>query len=121
MATLTRTNPTAVARGTIQELTSVSMFKVVLSGSGLAVAASDAAAAKLSDALGGMAQIIQFKANGLEIYMVADNHGADLNSIAQAVGSVLDTGTLGTLTGGVQTLSDSQTVTVTKPTDIEAI
>ena len=68
-----------------------------------------------------MAQIIQFKANGLEIYMVADNHGADLNSIAQAVGLVLDTGTLGTLTGGVQTLSDSQTVTVTKPTDIEAI
>ena len=123
MATLTRTNPTAVARGTIQELTSVSMFKVVLSGSGLAVAASDAAAAKLSDALGGMAQIIQFKANGLEIYMVADNHGADLNSIAQAVGSVLETGgaALGTLTGGVQTLSDSQTVTVTKPTDIEAI
>ena len=55
--------------------------------------------------------------------MVADNHGADLNSIAQAVGSVLETGgaALGTLTGGVQTLSDSQTVTVTKPTDIEAI
>ena len=26
MATLTRTNPTAVARGTIQELTSLSMF-----------------------------------------------------------------------------------------------
>ena len=52
MATLTRTNPTAVARGTIQELTSVSLFKLVLSGSGLAVPASDAAAAKLSDALG---------------------------------------------------------------------
>ncbi len=47
MATLTRTNPTAVARGTIQELTSVSMFKIVLSGANLAVAGSDAAAAKI--------------------------------------------------------------------------
>ena len=121
MATLTRTNPTAVARGTIQELTSVSMFKIVLSNANLAVMGSDAAAAKVTDALGGMAQIIQTKANGSEIYMVADNHGVDINSIAQAVGKVLDTGTLGSLTGGVQTLSDNETITVTKPTDIEAI
>ena len=121
MASITRVNPTAVARGTIQELTATSMYKIVLSGAGLAVAASDAAAAKISDALGGMVHIIQFKANGNEIYMVADNHGTDIDSVAQAVGAVLDTGTLGSLTGGVQTLSDSQTVTVTKPTDIEAI
>ena len=122
MATLTRTNPTAVARGTMQELTSVQVFKVVLAGgNGLGAMGSDAAAAKISDALGGMAQIIQFKANGNEIYMVADNHGVDINSIAQAVGQVLDTGTLGSLTGGVQTLSDNETITVTKPTDIEAI
>ena len=53
--------------------------------------------------------------------MVADNHGIDIDTVAREVGAVLDTGTLGTLTGGVQTLSDSQTVTVTKPTDIEAI
>ena len=121
MAVLTRTNPTAVARGTIQELTATSVFKIVLSGSGLAVAATDAAAAKISDALGGMAHIIQFKSNGNEIYMVADNHGVDIDVIARMVGQVLDTGTLGALTGGEQTLSDSQTVTVTKPTDIEAI
>lgn len=121
MAVLTRTNPTAVARGTIQELTATSVFKIVLSGSGLAVAASDAAAAKISDALGGMAHIIQFKSNGNEIYMVADNHGVDIDVIARMIGQVLDTGTLGTLTGGVQTLSDAETVTVTKPTDIEAI
>ena len=42
MATLTRTHPTAVARGTIQELTSLSLFKVVLSGSCL-LYTSDAA------------------------------------------------------------------------------
>ena len=64
MATLTRTNPTAVARGVIQELTSVSMFKVVLSGANLAVAGSDAAAAKVTDALGGMSHILQTKADG---------------------------------------------------------
>ena len=121
MAVLTRTNPTAVARGTIQELASVGMYKIVLSGSGLAVAASDAAAAKISDALGGMAQLIQFKSNGNEIYMVADNHGIDINVVARMIGQVLDTGTLGALASGEQTLSDSQTVTVTKPTDIEAI
>ena len=121
MAVLTTTNPTAVARGTIQELTSTSMFKVVLSGSGLAVAASDAAAAKISDALGGMIHIIQFKSDGNEIYMVADNHGVDIDMIAQTIGKVLDTGALGTLSGGVQTLSDSQTVTVTAPTDLEGM
>ena len=121
MAEITRVNPTAVARGTIQELTATSMYKIVLSGAGLAVAASDAAAAKISDALGGMVHIVQFKANGNEIYMVADNHGVDINAVARIVGKVLDTGTLGTLVSGVQTLSDSQTVTVTKPTDLEGM
>jgi uncharacterized protein (DUF697 family) len=49
MAVFARTNPTAVARGTIQRNVAQSVYKVVLSGSGLAVAASDAAAAKISD------------------------------------------------------------------------
>ena len=121
MATLTRTNPTAVARGTIQELTSVSMFKIVLSNANLAVMGSDAAAAKVTDALGGMSHILQTKANGSELYMVADTHGVDIDSIARTIGQVLDTGTLAGLTGGVQTLSDGDTVTVTVVTDIEAI
>ena len=121
MAAVTRVHPPAVARGTIQKLTSVDMFKAVLSGSGLAVAASDAAAAKISDALGGMAHMIQFKSSGLELYMVADKHAVDIDSIAKMVGTVLETGTLGALSGGVQTLSDSQTVTVTVVTDFEAI
>ena len=120
MATLTRTHPTAVARGTIQELTSLSLFKVVLSGSGLAVAASDAAAVKV---------IRRFRRNGPILfnramvmnYMVADNHAVDIDTIARQIGLVLDTGTLGALIHGEQTLSDPQTVTVTKPTDIEAI
>ena len=53
--------------------------------------------------------------------MVADNHGVDINAVARIVGKVLDTSTLGVLSGGVQTLSDSQTVTVTKPTDLEGM
>jgi len=122
MASVTRVNPTAVARGTIQELTSAGVYKIVLAGgNGLGAMGSDAAAAKVTDALGGMSHILQTKADGSEIYMVADNHSIDINSIARAVGQVLDTGTLGTLTGGVQTLSDGDTVTVTKATDLEAL
>ena len=47
-------------------------------------------------------------------YMVADNHAVDIDTIARQIGLVLDTGTLGALSGE-QTLSDRQTVTVTKP------
>ena len=120
MAAVTRTNPTAVARGTIQELTSTSVFKALLSGSGKAVNASDASAADISDALGGMLHIIQFKSDGLEIYMVADNHAANIDSIATMIAKVLDDGSF-SVASGVATLSDSQTVTVTKPTDLEGM
>ena len=52
MAVLTRTNPTAVARGTMQELTKVQVFKTVLAGgNGLGAIGSDAVAAKVTDAL----------------------------------------------------------------------
>ena len=40
MASVTRVNPTAVARGTIQYLNHQTVYKVVLNGSGLAVAQS---------------------------------------------------------------------------------
>ena len=49
MASFTRSNPTAVARGTIQRNNAQSVYKVVLSG-GIAVVATDAAAAKVTDA-----------------------------------------------------------------------
>ena len=120
MATFTRTNPTAVARGTIQRNTAQSVYKVVLSGSGLAVAATDAAAAKISDAIGSFCSIIQFKANGNELFLVADRHQTDINSVAQFIAQVLDTGAF-TVSGGVATLSDTQTVTVTVPTDLEGM
>lgn len=120
MAAVTRVNPTAVARGTIQYLNHQTVYKAVLSGAGLAVAGSDAAAAKISDALGSFCSIIQFKSTGVEIFMVADRHQTNIDSVAQFIAKVIDTGTF-TVSGGVATLSDSQTVTVTAPTDLEGM
>ena len=122
MATFTRTNPTAVARGTIQYTSELTFYKVVLNGSGLAVAASDANAAKISDALGSIARLFQFKSNGLEIFMVADRHSTSIDSVARLIAQVLDTGTFTNVAAsGVATLSDTNTITVTVPTDLEAM
>ena len=123
MAAFARTNPTAVARGTIQYTSELTFYKVVLNGSGLAVAASDAAAAKISDALGTIARLFQFKSNGLEIFMVADRHSTDIDSVARLIAQVLETGAAFTNTAGsgVATLSDSNTITVTVPTDLEGM
>jgi hypothetical protein len=123
MASFSRTNPTAIARGTIQYTSELTFYKVVLSGSGLAVAASNAAAATISDALGSIARLFQFKSDGNEIYMVADRHSTDKDSVARLIAQVLNTGAAFTNTAGsgVATLSDSQTVTVTVPTDLEGM
>ena len=119
MATFTRTNPTAVARGTIQRNNAQSVYKVVLSG-GIAALATDAAAAKVTDALGSFAGLIQVKSDGSEIYMVVDRVNATIGAVAGAIAQVLDTGVF-TVSGGVATLSTAATVTVTEETDLEAI
>ena len=120
MATVTRVNPTAVARSTIQKTRELTFYKVVLNGSGLAVAATDAAAAKISDALGSITGTFQFKSDGNEIYMIVDRVNTSIGAVATAIAKVLDTGTF-SVSGGVATLSDSQTVTVTEPTDLEGM
>ena len=119
MAAVTRVNPTAVARGTIQYLNHQTVYKVVLSG-GLAALATDAAAAKVTDAIGSFCSIVQVKSDGTELYMVADRHNTDINSVASFIAKVLDTGTF-TVSGGVATLSDAATVTVTAPTNLEGM
>jgi Tfp pilus assembly PilM family ATPase len=123
MAAFARTNPTAVARGTIQYTSELTFYKVVLNGSGLAVAASDANAAKISDALGSIARLFQFKSDGLEIFMVADRHSTDIDSVARLIAQVLNTGAAFTNTAGsgVATLSDTNTITVTVPTNLEGM
>ena len=119
MATFTRTNPTAVARGTIQRNNAQSVYKVVLGG-GLAALATDAAAAKVTDALGSFAGVIQVKSDGTELFLVVDRVNATIGAVAGAIAQVLDTGTF-TVSGGVATLSTSATVTVTEPTDLEGM
>ena len=122
MATFTRTNPTAVARGTIQRNNAQSVYKVVLSGSGLAVAATNAAAAKISDALGSITGTFQFKSDGNEIYMIVDRVNTSIGAVATAIAQVLQTqGGTFSVSGGVATLSDSNTITVTEPTDLEGM
>jgi hypothetical protein len=126
MATFTRSNPTAVARGTIQRNTAQSVYKVVLSG-GIAAIASDAAAAKVTDALGSFAGIIQVKSDGSELFLVVDRVNATKDAVATAIAQVLETAAAGfTVTStnpsnGVATLSTSATVTVTEPTDLEGM
>ena len=121
MATFTRTNPTAVARGTIQRNTAQSVYKVVLSG-GIAALATDAAAAKVTDALGSFAGLIQVKSDGSEIYMVVDRVNATIGAVASTIAQVREVpnGTF-VVSGGVATLSTSATVTVTEPTDLEGM
>ena len=123
MASITRSNPTAVARGTIQRNQAQTVYKAVLSGSGLAVAASDAAAAKISDALGSVCSIVQFKSNGNEVFMVADRHSTNIGAIAALIADVLETSQTAeaTVSGGTATLSDTETVIVTEPTDLEGM
>ena len=121
MATVTRTNPTAIARGVVQATRELTMMKVVLNATGLAQIGTDALASKVTDTLGSVAGLFQLKANGTEAYLVVDGHAIDIDSVAQMIGSVLDTGTMKTLTGGVQTLSDDNTVTVTVVTNFEGL
>jgi len=122
MASITRVNPTAVARGTIQKTNAQAMYKVVLAGgNGLGAIGSDAVAAKVTDALGSISGLFQVKSDGSEVYMVVDRHGVDLQTVSNAIAGVLETGTFTATGGGVATLSDTDTVTTTEVTDIEAI
>lgn len=120
MAAVTRVNPTAVARGTIQYLNHQTVYKVVLGAAGLAQIGSDAVAASVTDALGSFCSIVQVKANGTKLFLVADRHSTNIDSVATFIAKVLDTGTF-TVSGGVATLSDTNTVTVTVPTNLEGM
>ena len=121
MATFTRSNPTAVARGTIQRNNAQSVYKVVLGG-GLAALNTDANARAVTDALGSFAGVIQVKSDGTEIYMVVDRVNATIGAVAGAIAQVREApnGAF-VVSGGVATLSDSNTITVTEPTDLEGM
>ena len=120
MATFTRTNPTAVARGTVQRNNAQSVYKAVLNNTGLAALASDAAAAKVTDALGTFSGTIQVKSDGTKIFLIVDRVNVSIGAVATRIAEVLDTGTF-TVSGGVATLSDTNTVTVTEPSSLESM
>ena len=130
MAAITRTNPAAIARGTINNTRELVMYKAVLttpSGDD-AVIGSDAVGQKVGDAIGTFSGLFQIKNDGTEVYMVVDRHATDLTAAAVAIGAVLETGDItssdfhpSTDTAGVCTLVDNSVVTVTEVTDIEAI
>jgi hypothetical protein len=130
MATLTRTNPAAIARGTINATRELVMYKAVLttpSGDD-AVIGSDAVGQKIGDAIGSFSGLFQIKSDGAEVYMVVDRHATDLTAAAIAIGQVLETGDINSADfhpstdgAGVCTLVDNSVVTVTEVTDIEAI
>ena len=61
MATVTRTNPAAIARGLIQATRELQMMKVVLNATGLAQFGSDALASKVTDTLGSVAGYFSLK------------------------------------------------------------
>lgn len=119
MAGTTRVNPTAVALGTIQKNTSMSVFKVVFDGAGLATMTDAAGAASVTDAIGSAFGIIQ-AVDADTLILVGDRHAVDINSIATMIAQVVDTGSF-TVASGVATLSDTNEITVTEPTTFASI
>lgn len=113
---VTRTNPTAVALGTIQENTNMAVYKVVFDGAGLATMTDAAGASEVTDAIGSAFGIIQ-AVDADNLILVGDSHHVSIDWIATAIAQVVDTGEF-TVSGGVATLSDSNAVTVTKPTTL---
>jgi|TARA_B110000305_G_scaffold194240_1_gene218208 hypothetical protein len=123
-----RTNPAAIARGTINATRELQMMKVVLavpSGDD-AVIGSDAVAQHIGEVIGAFTGLFQIKANGTEIYMVTDRHDISIDTVALEIGMALETGDItssdfGISSAGVCTLIDNSTITVTIVTDIEGL
>ena len=128
MAAITRTNPTAIALGTINSTRELGAYKAVLttpSGDD-AVIGSNAVGQKVGAAIGTFSGLFQIKSNGTEVYMIVDKHATDLTAAAVAIGAVLETGDItssdfhpSTDGAGVCTLVDNSVVTVTEIADFE--
>jgi len=119
MALVTRTNPTAVALGTIQSTLQLKIFEGVLSGSGTASAINAATASFLSDEIGTTAALQQWKSNGLKLTFVGDGHALDVDAVAIRLGRQIGTGSR--TASGVWTFTDSTTFTVTEKTSFASL
>ena len=119
MASFTRTNPTAVALGTLQKTFQHTLFKYVLSGSDGAIALTATTAAPVTDEIGTTSAVFQVKSDGLVIVTVGDGHNLDIDILAIRVGRVIGAGSR---TGsGVWTFTAGGTLTVTAPTTFASI
>ena len=118
---VTRTNPTPPTLGDIQRNAQVTLYKVVLSGASDAVALTAATGQQTVEAIGSHGMMIQIIRTGLEIFIVGDRHATTLNSVATAIGSVLDTSAGSITSSGVYTCGGGGTVTVTEPTTFEGL
>ena len=119
MAAYTRSNPTAVALGTVQKTFQQTIFKYVLSGSGGAIALTASTAAPVTDEIGTTSAIFQVKSDGLAIITMGDNHNLDIDTLAIRVGRVIGAGSL--TASGVWTFTAGGTLTVTAPTTMYAL
>jgi hypothetical protein len=119
MAAYTRSNPTAVALGTVQKTFQQTIFKYVLSGSNGAVALTASTAAPVTDEIGTTSAIFQVKSDGLAIITMGDNHNLDVDTLAIRVGRVIGAGSL--TSSGVWTFTAGGTLTVTAPTTMYAL
>ena len=119
MASVSRTNPTAVAINVLQKTFQQTVFKYVLSGSGTASALIAATAASVTDEIGTTSSVFQVKSNGLAIITYGDRHALDVNTLAIRAGRIIGAGSL---TGtGVWTFTATGTLTVTEPTTLYAL
>jgi hypothetical protein len=114
MASVTRSNPTAVALGTLQSTLQLKLFKCVLNNSGDAVARTAATAALLTDEIGTTGALMQVKANGLELAFIGDGHALDVDTVAIRLGRIIAAGSR--TSSGVFTFTGGGTLTVTSPT-----
>ena len=114
MAETTRSNPTAVALGTLQSTLQLKLFKCVLNNSGDATARNAATMSLLTDEIGTTGALMQGKANGLELAFIGDGHALDVDAVAIRLGRIIAAGSR--TSSGVWTFTGGGTLTVTNPT-----
>jgi hypothetical protein len=115
MASVARTNPTAVAINVLQSNFALKVFKCVLNNSGVAVARTAATATFLTDEIGTTGSLIQVKTAGLEMVFIGEGHALDVDIVAIRLGRIMGAGSV---SGGVWTFTGGGTLTVTERTDL---
>lgn len=110
-----RTNPAATALNTIIETNQLTVIEVTLSNTGVVTDLDAAGVQQVLEQMGAPVHIAQADANGRTMILVVDSHSGDLDSVAQEIGIMFDTGSVAS---GVYTADGGGTVTVTQPASL---